>query len=58
VIDSKRRRKRIHAPRPEKEPSPVPDLMAALEQTLENVKAGRSPCQEAKSRRRKAGAPR
>jgi DNA end-binding protein Ku len=43
VIDSKRRRKTIHAPRPEKEPSPVPDLMAALEQTLENVKRGRSP---------------
>jgi hypothetical protein len=27
-------------PEQEKEPSPVPDLMAALEKTLEEVKAG------------------
>jgi DNA end-binding protein Ku len=43
VIDSKRKRRKIHAPQPEKEPSPVPDLMAALERTLENVKRGRPP---------------
>jgi DNA end-binding protein Ku len=43
VIDSKRKGRRIHAPRPEKEPTPVPDLMEALERTLANVEGGRSP---------------
>jgi DNA end-binding protein Ku len=43
VIDSKRKRRKIHAPQPEKEPGPGPDLMAALERTLENVKRGRPP---------------
>jgi DNA end-binding protein Ku len=41
VIDSKRKRRKIEAPKPEKEPAPVPDLMAALERTLENARAGR-----------------
>jgi DNA end-binding protein Ku len=41
VIDDKRKRRKIEAPKPEKEPSPVPDLMAALERTLENARAGR-----------------
>ena len=41
VIDSKRKRRKIEIPEPEKEPSPVPDLMAALERTLDNAKAGR-----------------
>jgi DNA end-binding protein Ku len=40
VIDRKRKGERIKAPTPEKEPTPVPDLMAALERTLENVRAG------------------
>jgi DNA end-binding protein Ku len=40
VIDAKRKRRTIHAPKPEKEPEPRPDLMAALEQTLENLRAG------------------
>jgi DNA end-binding protein Ku len=43
VIDSKRKGRRIHAPEPEKEPSPVPDLMEALERTLANVERGRAP---------------
>ena len=34
VIDRKRKGKRISAPKPEKEPSPVPDLMVALERSL------------------------
>jgi DNA end-binding protein Ku len=41
VIDRKRKRQQIEAPTPEKEPEPVPDLMAALERTLQNVKRGR-----------------
>jgi DNA end-binding protein Ku len=41
VIDSKRKRRKIEAPKPEKQPAPVPDLMAALERTLENARAGR-----------------
>jgi DNA end-binding protein Ku len=41
VIDSKRKRRKIEVPEPVKEPSATPDLMAALEQTLENIKAGR-----------------
>jgi len=40
VIDAKRKRRTVHAPKPEKEPQPMPDLMAALEQTLENLRAG------------------
>src|ERR671923_1264997 len=43
VIDEKRKGRRIHAPKPEKEPSPVPDLMEALERTLRNVEEGRQP---------------
>ncbi len=34
VIDRKRKGKRISAPKQEKEPAPVPDLMAALERSL------------------------
>jgi DNA end-binding protein Ku len=41
VIDRKRKRERITAPKPEKEPAAVPDLMAAIERTLDNVKNGR-----------------
>jgi len=41
VIDDKRKRRKIEAPEPEKQPAPAPDLMAALERTLENAKAGR-----------------
>jgi DNA end-binding protein Ku len=45
VIDRKRNGERIKAPTPEKEPAPVPDLMAALERTLENVRRGQAPRQ-------------
>jgi DNA end-binding protein Ku len=41
VIDDKRKRRKIEAPEPEREPSITPDLMAALEQTLANARAGR-----------------
>jgi DNA end-binding protein Ku len=43
VIDAKRKRKTIHAPKPEKEPRPVPDLMDALERTLEQLRSGEDP---------------
>jgi DNA end-binding protein Ku len=40
IVREKAKGKTIEVPETEKEPSPVPDLMAALEQTLEEVKAG------------------
>jgi DNA end-binding protein Ku len=45
IIDRKRKGKRISAPKPQKEPSPVPDLMAALERSLADAqgKSGRKP---------------
>jgi DNA end-binding protein Ku len=43
VIDAKRKRKTIEVPKPEKEPDPVPDLMAALEVTLERLRQGEDP---------------
>src|SRR4051812_10240244 len=46
VIADKRKGRTVHAPQPEKEPTPVPDLMAALERTLANVSGGRSPREE------------
>jgi DNA end-binding protein Ku len=39
IIREKSKGKAIEVPETEKEPSPVPDLMAALEQTLEEIKA-------------------
>jgi DNA end-binding protein Ku len=41
VIESKRKHEKVEAPKPEREPSPVPDLMAALERTLDNARSGR-----------------
>ena len=41
VIESKRKRRKIEVPEQEKEPAPVPDLMAALQRTLDNVRSGR-----------------
>jgi DNA end-binding protein Ku len=41
VIEDKRKRRKIEAPTAEPEPSATPDLMAALEQTLANARAGR-----------------
>jgi len=43
VIQRKRKRQKIEAPAPEKEPSATPDLLEALKQSLENVQAGRDP---------------
>jgi DNA end-binding protein Ku len=43
VIDDKRKRRTIHVPKPEKEPDPVPDLMDALEATLERIRKGEDP---------------
>jgi DNA end-binding protein Ku len=47
VIESKRKHRKIEAPETEKEPAAAPDLMAALERALENVRAGRDPRAEA-----------
>jgi DNA end-binding protein Ku len=41
VIEDKRKRRKIEAPEPEKQPAATPDLMAALEATLANARAGR-----------------
>ena len=41
VIESKRKRRKIEVPEQEREPAPVPDLMAALQATLDNVRSGR-----------------
>jgi DNA end-binding protein Ku len=41
VIEDKRKRRKIEVPEPEQQPAPAPDLMAALERTLQNAKAGR-----------------
>jgi DNA end-binding protein Ku len=41
VIADKRKRRKIEAPEPERQPPATPDLMAALERTLENARAGR-----------------
>jgi DNA end-binding protein Ku len=46
VIDAKRKRKTVHAPKPESEPAPVPDLMAALEATLDRLRKGQDPRDE------------
>ncbi len=43
VIDAKRKRRTIHAPKQEEEPGPVPDLMAALERSLERLRDGEDP---------------
>jgi DNA end-binding protein Ku len=40
VIDRKRKGARIRAPKPQREPAPAPDLMAALQRTLERVRDG------------------
>jgi DNA end-binding protein Ku len=42
VIESKRKGGTVKAPTAEKEPAPTPDLMAALEQTLAEMKGGAS----------------
>jgi DNA end-binding protein Ku len=41
VIEDKRKRRKIEAPEPEKEPPPAPDLMEALQRALDNVNEGR-----------------
>jgi DNA end-binding protein Ku len=43
VIDQKRKGGTVTAPEPEKQPKPAPDLMKALEATLERVKSGDTP---------------
>jgi DNA end-binding protein Ku len=40
IVQRKRKGQTIEVPEEEKEPTPVPDLMAALERTLAEVKAG------------------
>src|SRR5215207_9993079 len=41
VIESKRKHRKVEAPDAQREPAPAPDLMAALERALENVRAGK-----------------
>jgi len=43
VIERKRKGQTIEAPPAERQPKPVPDLMEALQRTLENVRAGEDP---------------
>jgi DNA end-binding protein Ku len=40
VIDGKRKGQRIRAPKPRREPAPAPDLMSALQRTLDRIKEG------------------
>jgi DNA end-binding protein Ku len=56
VIDAKRKRRTIEVPQQEKEPSPVSDLMAALERTLEQLKLGEDPRAEQPAAQRDRGA--
>jgi DNA end-binding protein Ku len=43
VIEDKRKRRKIEVPKTEREPKPAPDLMAALEETLNRLEAGEDP---------------
>ena len=54
VIDAKRKRKAIEVPKAEREPKPAPDLMDALERTLEELRDG-GDSQPRSKRREKAG---
>jgi DNA end-binding protein Ku len=58
VIERKRKRRKIELPETEREPSPVPDLMEALERTLQNAKAGRDLREPAKNGDREKSAKR
>jgi DNA end-binding protein Ku len=40
IVQRKRKGQTVEEPEREKEPAPVPDLMAALEQTLAEIKSG------------------
>src|SRR3954465_714771 len=40
-IETKQKRRKIEVPEPGRQPEPAPDLMAALERTLANARAGR-----------------
>jgi DNA end-binding protein Ku len=54
VIEDKRKRRKIEAPEPERQPAATPDLMAALEQTLANAQEGRPLREEAEEAEAKA----
>jgi DNA end-binding protein Ku len=54
VIEAKRKRKTIEVPEREKEPKPAPDLMDALERTLEELRDG-GDAKPSSKRREKAG---
>ncbi len=55
VVNEKKKGKTIEAPRQESEPEPAPDLMAALEATLEEIK-GRSAKSKSSSSKKKTKA--
>ena len=46
MIERKRKGKRITAPKAQKEPSPVPDLMAALEESLAAASGKKRPAKD------------
>ena len=54
MIDRKRKGKRISAPEQEAQPSPVPDLMAALEESLAAAQGKGSSGGRRKAPKRKA----
>jgi DNA end-binding protein Ku len=56
VIERKRKGAKIEVPETEREPKPVPDLMAALEATLANVREGRDARAEREDQKEKAKA--
>jgi DNA end-binding protein Ku len=56
VIERKRKGAKIEVPETEREPKPVPDLMAALEATLANVREGRDARAEREEEKEKAKA--
>ena len=58
VIDAKRKRKTIRAPTPEKQPEPVSDLMAALEETLERLRDGEEQGKRSNKQRKRSKAAR
>ncbi len=49
VIERKRKGATIEAPREERQPKPAPDLMEALQRTLDRVRAGEDPRAEAEN---------
>jgi DNA end-binding protein Ku len=58
IVDQKKKGKRVKAPAEPKEPKPAPDLMAALQETLERMGDGKKGQGSKATGRKKAGAAR